>query len=61
MYLRYILELELILLDDGLEDSDNGKQRLKDGHWISGLSKWMVLLYTAMGKPQVEPGVGKKI
>lgn len=26
MYLRYILELELILLDDELEDSDNGKQ-----------------------------------
>lgn len=60
-YMGYILELEWILLDDALEDRDDGKGRGKDGHWVSGLSKWTVVLCTEMGKTQVEPGVGKKI
>ena len=32
-----ILEIELILLDNGLEKRNNGKGRVKDGHLISGL------------------------
>lgn len=46
----YILELEWILLDDVLEDRDDGKGRGKDGYWVFGLSKWTVVLCIEMGK-----------